>query len=280
MGGGKQDHDDEKNAAAVLRGDTGEDESMNLFPSVDYPLNEDGEPCLDPDNEEAEPLGKWIKGLNRRRTCFIYIHTHSREIRGVRPRGYEESDKEIAAAKKREAQIDNYAHMITCGPGEVREVCYAIRDVYKKTPLICSANEAMHLEVLPTLAEEEHIMNTRPFVYGPIRTKIKMPDAIENSRRCMVNAAKAGKCCVVDVAEASPLWLEKIHTEKYRRWFPKEVFGGDDLSWAPPNPNPNWRSLEGMTSHGHPNYLKTLKKMKESLRSQKDSILWWQRMSR
>ena len=151
-------------------------------------MNEDGEPC----DEHEEPVGKWIKGLNRNRTCFLYIHMLSREIRGVRPRGYEESDKEKAVAAKREAQKDPHAAMLTCTPEELTRACRDVIRRVKKTPLVLSAGDDAHAAVIAKLGSaaegqvSEFVVNTRPFVHGPIRTKIKMPDAVENARKVCI----------------------------------------------------------------------------------------------
>jgi len=191
-------------------------------------LDEDMEPV----GPDGEPIGRWVKGLNRSRKCFLYMHTHSREIRGVRPRGYEESDKEKAVAAKKEAQIDLHAAMLSCPLSAARRVALHLLQQGKRTPLIVAGSPEAHAELLDQF-DSEFIVNTRPFALGPIRTKIKMPDAVENARKTLIAAAKAGQPCVIDVVDEAPMFMEKICGEqKYKRWFPKELFDGASVEWA------------------------------------------------
>ena len=64
------------------------------------------------------------------------------------------------------------------------------------------------------------VMDTRPFVWGPIRTKVKFPDAVENSRKRIVEAIVRRVPLVVDIADSAPHFMEKICGEqKYKRWW-------------------------------------------------------------
>jgi hypothetical protein len=145
FGGTEQDTKNEKEAAAILRGDgaSKEDETSSLYPFLVPPL-------LDEKQGDVVLLrkhGRWVKVLGGT-GCYLYVHALTKEVLSIRPNDFEDdaptalsaSGSEQAQQQQQEIDISNGLSRVDLEalPAEVERIV----SEGKKTPLLVDTSKS------------------------------------------------------------------------------------------------------------------------------------------
>jgi len=222
--GTKADTDAEKAFGDMMKaGAAGE----GRFPVVDCT-------CTRPEKSKAEEhgddcTGKWLRTLNQQETCYLYIHTITHQVLGVRPAGFVDPEEE---KRKALALLDPFAGFNTLWVRDVSDIAAATAAAWKDGCVLLllaeeEGDDNIYAKVKEMLVEAEghHVVDTRPLALGPVRTKVKFPDCVEAARCQLVTAMQTGTTLVIDVHDQAPAFADKICNEpKYKNSFPIQVF--------------------------------------------------------
>ncbi|KAG1671553.1 hypothetical protein FOA52_011275 [Chlamydomonas sp. UWO 241] len=220
----------EKGFADLMRGEGGTN------PTDPFPR----EPCtcsMGSDGEHGTDCsGKWLRTLNGQGNCYVYVHTITHEMRGIRPPNFvTRADLDAERARRDESALGGkWLAFPSCHLAEWREAAVRVFSQEGKTPLLVVDEPHTYTALLASVSSPSggELVDTRALVLPVARTGIKFEDAFEALSGRMGAALKAGRPIVLDCSDNSPHWLDKLcKAPKYRAKFPEQVFNPRSQAW-------------------------------------------------
>eukprot|EP00056_Hartaetosiga_gracilis_P013646 m.228394 g.228394 ORF g.228394 m.228394 type:complete len:984 (-) comp13876_c0_seq3:2391-5342(-) len=225
-GGSQQEYEQEKDFESLM---TGEKKQEGIFSKLTL-------------SEEEMTCGRWLKTLNGQ-GFYVYVHTASHEISGVAPDTFVDMSDKVTSSmplqkkrKKKPTAISSSSFSTSFNKSSIcKNIPYTfdalsnIFTVSKKIPLIALKGGECALDLVKKLEGQSQdrkiiLVDTRPLVLPFARTKVKVPDAVENIRKAFVEGMKKGCMVMVDASDQCPSW-ERISTnQKFKSSIPLNLF--------------------------------------------------------
>jgi len=160
---------------------------------------------IDPNSFKA---GRWYSFLNYKEDCHVYVHNYTHNITGVRPANFTELTEEEKKAVK---ALGFY----------VADVPQEVANVYTKQkaiPFVIGSPDAVEaLESFACYDSHSELLDTTKF-------KRINPSLLENARKAIVEAMKAGKTLWVRIGQDIPEFESKVCITKNNGFFPLAIF--------------------------------------------------------
>lgn len=235
FGGTEADSKNEKEAAALLRGETKEEEKTN-DPKLAKPTTEN--------NYELHSLRTtsecWCKYLGAS-GCFMYFHILTKEVASLKPDDYEdppavEADK---AAEVEEKDVANGLPNVRISdmPAEVDRIVGELR----RTPLLIDRSEAQVVRTFYSYKAMLEDVSSLTIPFG--KSGVKKEEVMERCRVKLVSALKTGGTFVLYLGDVSIEHCDFKTKLCKKTVFPKETFveGGHKL--LGPNYDPKYKHI-------------------------------------
>eukprot|EP01031_Cornospumella_fuschlensis_P042558 gene42558-52002_t len=187
FGGTEADSKNEKEAAAMLRGETSTKNNDNLGiltqPIMAHPS----------EHTALRQAGKWMKFLSVS-GCYLYIHNLTRDMVAVKPDEFiEEATNEGESQNTEEQQDPAYGYQkipLTA----LLETVEHIVTVMHKTPLIIDTSPSEAVRTFYSYKGHVADLSALTIPYG--KSGVKMEDIMERGRKVLVAALKNGETFV------------------------------------------------------------------------------------
>mmetsp|Transcript_5484 Transcript_5484/g.14034 ORF Transcript_5484/g.14034 Transcript_5484/m.14034 type:complete len:492 (-) Transcript_5484:229-1704(-) len=227
--GTKQDTIMEKAYGEVLRGTTEGEKLDNKNP---FPRQPCGCSMMGDGSHGRDCPGKWLRTLNKHRTCYLYVHTITHEITGLRPGNFVDGDEE--QRKRAAAALGDLPDFLSCQPAEALACSRRLYSRDARIPLLLlGAEDGMRETALQELQQQGAVIfDTRPWVLPVAKTKIKFADHVGTWTKTVKMAMKKGTPLMLDATEDCPQFLDKLCKHaKYSKAFPEQVFNPAAKGW-------------------------------------------------
>eukprot|EP00241_Pyramimonas_parkeae_P003638 CAMPEP_0114245380 /NCGR_PEP_ID=MMETSP0058-20121206/11862_1 /TAXON_ID=36894 /ORGANISM="Pyramimonas parkeae, CCMP726" /LENGTH=651 /DNA_ID=CAMNT_0001358423 /DNA_START=170 /DNA_END=2125 /DNA_ORIENTATION=+ len=233
--GTKQDTTIESSMGQLMRGGPQEKDSPFAVVPCACQLDSEG-------NHARDCKGRWLRCLNKSGTCYLYVHTITHYVSGVKPNGWYDPEEERRKAVLLAA--GEFPDFPSCFLENLEARVREVLTKERKTPLLLAGSEELHAEVLAFFSQEigqdkkkqpiprGYIMDTRPMVLGQTRTGVKFEDAVKACKKCLSSSVRNATFAVVDIANQPPNFQDKICSlSQYRDMFPISVFDPKARGW-------------------------------------------------
>eukprot|EP00049_Salpingoeca_infusionum_P012229 m.221527 g.221527 ORF g.221527 m.221527 type:complete len:796 (+) comp15128_c0_seq3:117-2504(+) len=216
-GGSQAEYETEKDFESVMtQGGGAQDGVQNVFGTLEL-------------SDEQLEAGRWLRTLNNQGDCYLYVHTASHEIRGIRPPEYEQppetGEDESISSGSTLLEIPPSALLTRVVANEFQEYVGQAQQANCLCTIVTKQDELEQTEALLQSCERIKVVDTSALVIPFAKSRKKFPDAIDEIRSELVQGMKQGQLVVLKIITRCPDFRTKVFgNQQYKKMISPSLF--------------------------------------------------------
>lgn len=233
FGGTEADHNKEKDAAEILRGEpAASDAGILTQPDMVHPS----------EHEALKAAGKWKKFLSAS-GCYLYVNSLTRDTVAVRPDDFEDDAADQASQQQSSSgePVDPANGLPSVLLTELPAMVDHIVNELHKTPLILDTSESQVARTFYSYKANLADASALTIPYG--KSGVKKEDIMDRCRHVLVNSMKKGQLFALYLGTTSIEHADIKGKLCKKDCFPKETFIKSGRALLEPDYDPRYKHI-------------------------------------